>query len=661
MRNRPLFTAAQTATPTAAQTAAATAIRAAAPAALPRPRTAVGPLAAVCAVACAALTLSGCGVLGKKNADAQAADATPTSSASQGALAFDVQVNSSDRAIAKHLERHLSLQRYTRFPDLRQTEFNRLLAEARTNASDLLAALGYFNPELQLRVQEGDTLEEGETELAPRTIVIDVEPGPQATIASHAIAFEGDAADNPAAQRQRARIERRWPLKEGSAFTQTEWDSAKQGGLRELQKLRYPTAQISDSQARVDADANRVDLRVRYDSGPAYRFGALQLQGLERYDAEGISHIARIPTGADYSEEALLDAQQRLASSGYFESAFLMIDTDSEPDNATVIAQLREAPYQKLVFGVGLSTDAGARLSLDHVHNQLWPLGWRAVSQVALDMRAQKASTRWSALPQRNGWAWYLGGSLSREDVGDYKTNTLSLTGGRSKTVGHIERRYYLQYDMSQVTGNGLGSSSALLGSYSWTGRYFNNKTNPTAGFGLGAELGAGYTLTPERKPFARTRLRAQGFWPLGQRNEAGRRSRLALRGELGAVVANSATRVPASLLFLTGGDATVRGYSYHSIGTRAASGKLYGGRYMGVASLEWQRPLTLMGNVHDWESAVFLDTGAVANNTGHLKLHTGLGAGLRWNSPVGPMQADLAYGIQEKQVRLHLRMGFTF
>ncbi|PAT35623.1 outer membrane protein assembly factor [Vandammella animalimorsus] len=593
---------------------------------------------------------------GATDVAADAADDAEPQQGAQAPLSFTVQVRSSQRDIAQHLERHLALQRYVHFPDLRELEFNRLMAEADANARDLLAALGYFNPQLELRVEQGQ-------EQAPRRIVIEVDPGPQTTVASHRIEFAEPMASDAQAQPQRERIERRWSLKPGDAFTQSAWDSAKSEGLRVLQRRRYPTAQIAHSQARIDADDNRATLHVAYDAGPLYRFGQLKLTGVQRYDAQGIRNIVRLPIGADYSEDVLLDAQQRLASSGYFESAFLMLDTEnSDPENATVIAQLREAKLQKAVFGLGLSTDAGPRLSFDHTHNRLWPLGWRALSQIALDAKNQKASTQWTAMPNRAGWSWYMGAALERADAGDFKSQSLALAGGRSKSVGHIERRYYLQYDMGRLEGGDApGSASALMANYAWTGRYFNNDSNPTRGYGLGAQAGLGMTLTPSQDPFLRLHLRGMYFWPMGERNAAGRRSRLALRGELGAVLADDDVEIPPALLFLTGGDTTVRGYSYHSIGTRSLAGKLYGGRYMGIGSLEWQRPITLMGNSADWEHAVFLDMGAVADHSGRAALYTGLGTGIRWNSPVGPMQADIAYGLKKQQLRLHLRMGFTF
>lgn len=104
-----------------------------------------------------------------------------------------------------------------------------------------------------------------------------------------------------------------------------------------------------------------------------------------------------------------------------------------------------------------------------------------------------------------------------------------------------------------------------------------------------------------------------------------------------------------------------VRGYGYRKIGARTENDLLFGGRYMAVGSVEWQRPFAVRGNVTDFESTVFADAGAVADRVGDLSPQVGVGAGVRWRSPVGPLQADLAYGLKAKSVRLHLRLGFTF
>jgi translocation and assembly module TamA len=84
-------------------------------------------------------------------------------------------------------------------------------------------------------------------------------------------------------------------------------------------------------------------------------------------------------------------------------------------------------------------------------------------------------------------------------------------------------------------------------------------------------------------------------------------------------------------------------------------------GRYLAVGSVEWQRPITIGGQMTDWESTVFIDTGAVADSPSELRAKVGIGAGVRLKSPVGPLQIDLAYGVDSKRLRLHLNVGFTF
>ena len=327
-----------------------------------------------------------------------------------------------------------------------------------------------------------------------RRIVIEVDPGKQTQIEKHDIRFAEPMNSDPVSAHSDSEILRDWLLKEGNPFTQEEWDASKTAGLRTLQRERYPTARIAGSQATVNADTGLADLQVIYDAGPAYRFGALKLEGVDRYDEEGIRNIARIPTGKVYREDDLLDAQQRLVTSGYFDSAFLLLDSsERNPDEATVIAQLREAKMQKIVFGLGFSTDTGLRVSVDHTHNEMPPLGWRALNQVEAGLKAQSLATTWTDMPKASGWAWNTGLKLERSEYGDIRANSASLSGGRSRAADRTERSYSLQLDASNSEDSeGPHSSSSLMGKYSWTGRYFNDRINPTGGFGVGAERRCG-------------------------------------------------------------------------------------------------------------------------------------------------------------------------
>jgi translocation and assembly module TamA len=587
---------------------------------------------------------------------ATAGPASPADADSES-LSFKVDVVSSNRRIARYLERNLDIQRFADFPDLQPGELRRLLGEAESNARDLLAALGYFNPRLDLTSEGSDQAQ------AKRRIVIEVDPGEETKVASHTIRFAEPMASDERGEAQRREIERDWQLGDGEGFTQEEWSTAKTAGLRVLQRVRYPVARIAASQATIDADSNSAALEVTYDAGPSYRFGVLKLEGVERYDTTGIRNIARLPTGQYYSEEALLDMQQRLVTSGYFDSAFLVLDnSERNPDEAMVIAQLREARLQKVVFGVGYSTDTGPRLSVDHTHNKMWPLRWRALNQAAVGTQTQSLSTNWTAMPVASGWAWNTGLALERSDVGDIKANSLALTGGRARLGERSERQYFLQYDASNAEGGDApASSSALMGNYSWTGRYFDNRLNPTRGHGYGLDAGIGLTVTPNRDPFLRLDARTLQLLPFGSRNPAGKRSRVALRAEAGAIVAGRTVDIPARLLFLTGGDTTVRGYGYQKIGTRLPDGSIYGARYMAMASAEWQHPITLFGDSRSFEHTVFVDAGTATDRIRDAQIFPGVGAGIRWASPVGPLQLDLAYGTKTQNWHVHLRVGFQF
>ena len=595
--------------------------------------------------------------------DAAESDATPSAIASEGGTAgeaFTVDVRAEPAAVREFLERHLEIQRYRQLDDLGAIEISRLMVAAEANARELLNTLGYFTPTLTLELRETPGGK------APRQVLITVEPGPPTQVSSVQIDFSGPIAEDPVSEAQRDGIRTGWALRAGAPFNQQAWDAAKTAALRALTARRYPTGSILTSKAEIDADRSEAKLSATYESGPAYRFGPLVVNGNKRYPADSVRRLARVPTGAEYDQQQLLDAQQRLASSGYFNSAFLTLDTTTDPQAAPVIAQLTEAPLQRVVLGVGFTTDSGARLSIDHSHNDLPLLGWRAVSKLSLDRDTQSLGTEWTAIPGDNGWRSFASAQLKSEVSGSFTLDSGRLRGGRTQAGDHIDRSVFLQYDYAENHGfNPPPSASALSLNWGWTGRYFDNAAAPTSGQGVALELAAGYTLSGEQLPFTRTYVRWIGFIPAGTvSNDDGtqrRNARIQLRAEAGVVNAADRAQIPSTLNFLTGGDTTVRGYGYRSIGAVKPDGQVIAGRYLGVASIEWQRPFVYQGQLTAWDSTVFIDAGAVADKPGDLSTKVGVGVGARWASPIGPVQMDVAYGIDVHAFRFHLRLGFTF
>jgi translocation and assembly module TamA len=583
-----------------------------------------------------------------------AARADPAPAENSGGPSFDIEIRAPEQVRAL-LERHLELQRYREVSDLEDAELARLIALAEHDVRELVATLGFFSPSVSISREAGP---------GRPTVIVAVDPGPAAIVEGVALDFEGDIAQSGDADAvmQREQIRSGWRLPAGQAFTQSRWDDAKAQAVRQLVARRYPAGRISYSLADVDAPASRARLGLRLDSGPLFRLGDMQVKGVERYDPVLVPRLARLPPGSIYDQQRILDAQLRLAGSGYFDSAFILVDPESDPQAAPVQVTVRESPLQKVVLGIGLTTDSGPRVSIEHTHNRVPGLGWRAVSKLQLDRKTPFLQTEWTAIPNERGWRWNALARAERLDDGNFITHGQRLRGGRLRSEEHIDRNMYVQYDRATVqTQSGVpvtsaesGAGTALSVNYVWTGRYFDSITLPTRGHGFGLELGAGTTLTGERSPFQRTVLRWLSLLPL-------REGRLQLRGEAGAVLARPAAPVPSTQLFRTGGDTTVRGYAYRAIGVPLPGGQVGPGRYLAVGSAELQRPIRRRGLPTDFESVLFIDTGGVSDRLSDLRFSTGVGAGVRWKSPVGAVQADLAWGVKPRKLRLHMSVGFVF
>lgn len=569
--------------------------------------------------------------------------------------AFDIQVRAPD-GVRELLERHLELQRYRAVTDLDDAELARLIVLAERNVRNLVGTLGYFSPEIRI-TQEGAAAQHP-------IIAIAVTPGELTRVQDVAIDFTGDIASSPDtdAVAQREEIRSDWRLPAGQRFTQDNWDSAKTQALRGLVARRYPAGRLADSLADIDPASRSAKLSLRLDSGPLYRLGPMQVSGIQRYDPLLVPRLARLPPGAVYDQNRLVEAQQRLAASGYFDSAAIFVDPDSDPAAAPVQVQVREALLQKVVLGVGITTDSGPRASVEHTHHRVPGIGWRAVTKLQLERKSPFAQTEWTGIPDDDGWRWGALGRAERLDDDELVTRAQRLRFGRSQAGERIDRNLYLQYDRASVqtrqagalAGSDIGDGSALSANYVWTGRYFDSLPFPSKGYGVGFELGGGVTLGNERKPF----LRTTGRW-LGVKSLTS--GRLALRAEAGAVVAADSARIPATQLFRTGGDNTVRGYGYRDIGVERASGVTGPGRYLAVGSVEWQRPIRRNGLPTEWEHTLFVDAGSIAETPKELKARVGVGTGVRWRSPIGPLQIDLAYGLTPKKLRLHMSVGFVF
>ncbi len=565
-------------------------------------------------------------------------------------LAFELTVQADKADLADWMAQHLELQRYKNLVDLDNQEMAKLLRDADEQARDLLATLGYFNPQLRWKL---DTLPSAEHR---RSVSLDMQVGPSAHIVQVAVRWQGDIEQRSEAAQQREQVIAEWALPAGQHFSQTQWDQAKAKALKQVQAVRYPLARIVDSEARVDAASNQVQLSLTIDSGPLVKIGALLITGTERYGAEQAERLAHLKAGTVYEQNALLQAQQRLIVSGFYDAVFVSLDADGPVDAMPVKVELKEALRQKWVLGLGVRNDNGPRLTAEYTQHRVPGLNWRALTKLSVDKNLQTWNLDMLAPPDPDLWRWNGSTQWEHQQFVGYDVSSQRWRYGRTQREEKTDRSYYAQYDTATSRGSLVGQREAISGNYAWTWRRFDSLPFPTQGLGGSLELGTGVSLGTQREPF--TRWLARGMWLQTLGRTAGR---LAVRAEAGSVISRDSSGLPATQLFVAGGDNSVRGYATSSIGVVQSNGAIAAGRYLATGSVEWQRPIRWNQQRTDWETAVFVDAGAVSDDLHQMNAKIGYGLGARWRSPIGPLRMDLAYGQAVHKLRLHLSVGFVF
>jgi translocation and assembly module TamA len=599
-------------------------------------------------VLAAAALLAGCAALGKGSPAQDAPDAAVKP-------AYELEIVAPDE-LRPLLAQHLDLARFQLAPQTESIsafELDRLAAAAPAQARALLETEGYFDA--QVRTERG-----ADSHGLPR-VTLRAEPGPRTHVGAVALRAVGDlaaadAAGDAAARERLEALRNRWPLKPGEPFRQGAWDDAKNQTISRLRAEGYPAASWKQTQARVDTAKAEASLELEAESGPLFRLGALQVEGLERYDRAAVERLAGFEPGTPYTERTLLDFQERLRKLGLFETASVEIDTDPARAEATpVTVRLREMPLQQATVGVGVSANTGPRITLEHQHRRIFGIPWIAKNAVELGTGRKAWQGDLLSHPVPGRYRNLVGGTYEWLRSGEELRRTGSARLGRSQDTERIERLYYLGYLRERLDNpSGSRRSQAVSINYNWVWRDLDSVLLPTDGVSLSAQVGGGYaqSFPLSDGPFGRLQGRITWYRPLGQSWYG------IARLEAGEVFAKEAVGVPDGLQFRAGGDESVRGYAYRSLGP-TRDGVLVSGRSLLTTSIELARPFSAK-RPSLW-GAVFVDAGNAANSFGELKPVVGSGFGIRWRSPVGPLRVDLAYGHEIERWRLHLSVGIAF
>jgi translocation and assembly module TamA len=536
------------------------------------------------------------------------------------------------------LENGLELSSWQTYENMTFSLLEALVADARKEALEAAATEGFFNAQAEVSI--------GELERGVRVVHLKIIPGVPASVGDTSIKLTG----KPDA-RAEARVRREWPLSRGDAFTQPAWNAAKKGALTELSSELYAGAKVAESQATIDPGKNEANLSLLLDPGPAFAFGPVSVTGLARYPPEIVTHLAPFRPGDPYSRQDVDIFLRRLNTTNYFASSHIIVDDN--PDTATaapVRVAVIEAPTRRLEAGVGYSTDTLYRTTLTWRDVDVFDQAYRFHSELSVESKVQRLGGALDLPTNAGGWNDTFETTASRTDIENLVTRGIVLGVTRRKID---ERRqpafglsYYYEYQHPLDAPSDL--ARALFARYEYVWRTTDDLIFPHTGAIAALRLGAGLPGGSTEK-FGRAVGQLEWF------HSFTRRDILALRGEAGKVFASTSQGIPQALLFRTGGDTTVRGYAFQSLGVQNGSA-IVGGRVYALTSAELTHWMS-----DSWGLAAFVDSGNATDSFSGFQFKTGYGVGVRVKSPIGPLRLDVAHGQDQAKVRLHFSVGLAF
>jgi translocation and assembly module TamA len=556
---------------------------------------------------------------------------------------YRLTVEAEDKELREMLQKGLQISRWQGDEQMTPELLRRLAQEAVNEAREALAAHGYFSALVSFSLDR---------DREPWPLTLHVEPGPRTVVRAAEISFTGPAASDGEGEAHLQMVRREWLLRPGMPFTQEAWNDAKRDAVRKLASWRYAGARLGSSHARVDPQTNSATLDVTLESGPPYLFGALQVQGTQRYPESAVSNLSPVNPGGTYDREVLDLYTRRLLETGYFAGGRAELLTEAAHAGAAPVrVSVIEGNSQNFEGGISFNTDAGPRLELSHRNVDLFDTAWRGRSNLRLDQLTQEARYELDS-PPRSGAAWWSAFTAAKHTIIQQEDNTefslgaaynwASSSGGAPTSLlvsAHQEEQ--------RVSGQDVDDRYAVFFGVRLGFRDTDDLVLPRRGY-FGQVTAGGAPAALASREFTRGVVRATWLAPLARNDD------LTLRGEAGIVVAESREGIPSTFLFRTGGDQTIRGYAFESLGVRVGDAVL-GGRYLAIGSVEythWFSPV--------WGLAAFVDGGSAWDTGDYLPVF-GVGGGARFRTPIGPVRVDLAYGEEERSWRLHFSVGFVF
>ncbi|MSN26230.1 MAG: BamA/TamA family outer membrane protein [Geobacter sp.] len=446
-----------------------------------------------------------------------------------------------------------------------------------------------------------------------------------------------------------------FPLEKGDILLQQSYEEGKAGLSARAQDLGYLDAEFSRHEIRIDHSLTYATIELTLETGGKYHFGTTQIEGAPDYPDSFLRRHLTYSSGEVFSYARLGETQRNFTNSERFKEVIVTPEKQkAEQFEVPIKVQLEAGPRISLRPGVGYGTDTGARFTLRYRDLNMFHLGHELYSNLYVAELLQGLVSGYiipSPKDVRSSTTLQL--NLQQEDTNTYSSRILALELARNRSFG--KGRLGTAYVKAQYEDYSVGDQNStarlLLPGLRFSEESYDNPVRPRRGFRYALDLRGTHQLLGSDT--ALFQILAEGSHLLELPWRLSLHSRIKCATTL---FSDPLKDIPPSLRFFTGGDQSVRGYSYKSLGPRDSSGKVVGGKQLITGSVELERAL-----FKDWGVSLFYDAGNTFNSFLDASLYQGAGVGLHYYTSVGALNLSVAIplGADNPTVHFHFTVGF--
>ena len=468
-------------------------------------------------------------------------------------------------------------------------------------------------------------------------------PGDRVAVDKASVKISGEGADEPEFKNLQAFAEEN--IKRGYVLDQELYENLKRSIQSAAAKLGYFDAEFPVQEILVDLESYSADVTLHFTTGKRYRIGDITLsQDVNWLSEEMLAKYVGLEKNQAYDASEIQRVQSDFSNTSYYKKVDVRASFEDAVDRVIPVSvDLTHDNPKEFVYGAGYGTDTRTRVRFGLTRRRVNKAGHHYdlqanLSEIGFGVGASYTIPTLDPRTDSYGLAF----SVEEENGAARNYRGVGIGGNFQFRDEFWIKTYALDYELEENIDEAI-TSTLLVPSLEWvrTSPFeLENRINVYRGSWLKFDLSGGSNEVLSDTSFLQAKVSGKRIRTYDNGN------RLIGRASVGATGVSDFSQLPVSRRFFTGGDRTVRGYSFENIAPED------GGKFLTEMSLELEVPFR-----PNFSWAVFGDVGDAFDDD--VDLRRGFGAGLRWRSPIGPVRIDVARGLDEPSGgNYHLHFG---